>query len=124
MKRLPWVRYAVISLAASAFALPWATAGEFHLKKGDRVAVVGDSITEQKQYSRFIEVVRNLEAGQAEVTWGAITKTFPKAELENGINFAVEFLDNPFSAPFQELDRAVGAKQNFETQMIKGIGSI
>ena len=69
-------------------------------------------------------MVRNLEAGQAEVTWGAITKTFTKAELENGINLAAEFLDNPFSAPFQELDRAVGAKQNFETQMIKGIGSI
>ena len=26
------------------------------LKKGDRVAIVGDSITEQKQYSRFIEL--------------------------------------------------------------------
>lgn len=71
--------------------------------------------------NRYILVVRNLEAGQAEVTWGAITKTFTKAELENGINLAAEFLDNPFSAPFQELDRAVGEKQNFETQMIKDI---
>jgi lysophospholipase L1-like esterase len=30
-------------------------AGDLVLQKGDRVAVVGDSITEQKQYSRFIE---------------------------------------------------------------------
>ncbi len=31
-------------------------AGELLLKKGDRVAIVGDSITEQKQYSKFIEL--------------------------------------------------------------------
>ena len=30
-------------------------AGELVLRKGDRVAIVGDSITEQKQYSRFME---------------------------------------------------------------------
>ena len=30
-------------------------AAELVLKKGDRLAIVGDSITEQKQYSRFIE---------------------------------------------------------------------
>ncbi|MDA3799502.1 MAG: SGNH/GDSL hydrolase family protein [Kiritimatiellae bacterium] len=31
-------------------------AEELILKKGDRVAIVGDSITEQKQYSKFIEL--------------------------------------------------------------------
>ena len=31
-------------------------AGDLVLQKGDRVAIVGDSITEQKQYSKFIEL--------------------------------------------------------------------
>lgn len=30
--------------------------GDLILKKGDRIAIVGDSITEQKEYSRFIEL--------------------------------------------------------------------
>jgi lysophospholipase L1-like esterase len=50
---------------ATAFALFFAGilaaplsghAGDLVLKKGDRVAIVGDSITEQKQYSRFMEL--------------------------------------------------------------------
>jgi lysophospholipase L1-like esterase len=48
-----WLILAVLSIA-----LP-GTAGEAQqpiLKPGQRVAVVGDSITEQKQYSRFIEM--------------------------------------------------------------------
>ena len=55
MKRFPFVRFAAMSLASFCFALTWAKADELLLRKGDRVAVVGDSITEQKQYSRFIE---------------------------------------------------------------------
>ena len=71
--------------------------------------------------NRYVLVVKNLESENADVTWGTETKAFTKVELEKGINLAAEFLDNPFSAPFQELDRAVGAKQQFETQMIKGM---
>lgn len=38
-------------------AAPWnGTAGDLVLRKGDRVAIVGDSITEQKQYSKFMEL--------------------------------------------------------------------
>ena len=33
-----------------------ALSGDLLLKKGDRVAIVGDSITEQKQYSKFMEL--------------------------------------------------------------------
>jgi len=70
--------------------------------------------------NRYQLVVRNLGAQNAEVTWGAASKTFSRAQLESGINLAAEFIENPFVEPFQNLDRIVGEKQNFETQMIKG----
>ena len=54
MKRFSIFRYAAMSMAGLAFLNPVVTA-ELLLKKEDRLAVVGDSITEQKQYSRFIE---------------------------------------------------------------------
>ena len=71
--------------------------------------------------NRYLLVVKNLAAGQAEVTWGGVSKTFSKAQLEQGINLAAEFIDNPFVKPFQDLDRVVGEKQNFETHMIKSV---
>jgi lysophospholipase L1-like esterase len=71
------------------------------------------------ELNRYMLVVKNLDAAQAEVTWGSVSKTFSKAQLGKGINLAAEFIENPFVAPFQNLDRAVAAKQAFETQMIK-----
>jgi hypothetical protein len=71
--------------------------------------------------NRYLLVVKNLAADQAEVTWGTASKTFSKAQLERGINLAAEFIDNPFVKPFQDLDRVVAEKQNFETHMIKSV---
>lgn len=50
-------------------------AGELMLKKGDRVAIVGDSITEQKQYSKFMEIyllacVPELDLTMYQFGWG------------------------------------------------------
>ncbi len=74
-----------------------------------------------RDLNRFTLVVKNLASPTAEVTWGASTKTFTKAELEAGVNLAEAFLDNPFSEPFAMLDRIVADKQNRETQAIKGL---
>jgi len=71
--------------------------------------------------NRFMLVVKNLESEQAEVTWGEAKKTFSRAQLEQGINLAAEFIDNPFVEPFQRLDRIVQQKQQYETNMIKRI---
>ncbi len=71
--------------------------------------------------NRYTLVVKNLAGENAEVTWGAASKTFSKTQLGEGINLAAEFIDNPFSKPFQELDRMVAEKQAFETNMIKRI---
>ena len=71
--------------------------------------------------NRFMLLVKNLESEQAEVTWGKSVKTFSRAQLEQGINLAAEFIDNPFVEPFQRLDRIVQQKQQYETNMIKRI---
>jgi hypothetical protein len=69
--------------------------------------------------NRFTLRVKNLDGAQAKVTWGAQTKEFPKSELEKGINLAAEFDQTPFDEPFKKFMSAVGAKQAFETSMIK-----
>ncbi len=71
--------------------------------------------------NRFMLVVKNLGSDQAEVKWGESSKIFSRPQLEQGINLAAEFIDNPFVEPFQRLDRIVQQKQQYETNMIKRI---
>ena len=40
-------------------------------------------------------------------------------ELEKGINLAAAFPANPFCAPFEQVSKAVFAKQDYETRQIK-----
>src|ERR1700687_5528567 len=47
-----WLIVAVLGLAAA----PAASAQSFFLKKGDVVVVMGDSITEQRLYSNYLEI--------------------------------------------------------------------
>jgi len=47
-------------------------------------------------------------AGRAlQVTWGVESKVFSVAQLEEGVNLAAEFMDNPFAREFASVDRAV-----------------
>ncbi|WP_158265507.1 SGNH/GDSL hydrolase family protein [Blastopirellula marina] len=71
--------------------------------------------------NRFTLKVNNLSAPEAEVTFGDQTKTFTKQQLSEGINLAAEFLNNPFSKPFDNVMNQVARKQAFETTMIKGL---
>lgn len=64
----------VISLGTSTSGI----SGELILKKGDRVAILGDSITQQKKYSRFIEMylltcVPELELSMFQFGWSGET---------------------------------------------------
>jgi hypothetical protein len=77
----------------------------------------------QQDLNRFELVVRNLPGEKAEVVWGSEKKVFSKAELENGINLAAEFLNNPFSVPFALLLRDISSKQMFENWMIRNFYS-
>ena len=68
--------------------------------------------------NRLTLVVKNLEAPKARVTWGG-SKEFTREQLAAGVNLAAEFEQTPFDAHFQRFVAAVGAKQNFETYVIK-----
>jgi hypothetical protein len=69
--------------------------------------------------NRLTLVVKNLKSDKAKVTWGAAGKTFTREQLAKGINLAAEFLDNPFSDAFRQVDEAVAKKQAYETFLIK-----
>jgi lysophospholipase L1-like esterase len=72
--------------------------------------------------NRLTLVVKNLDGASGKVTWGAASKVFPKEDLEKGINLAAEFPDNnPFVESFRKVEALVGAKQSFETGMIKSM---
>lgn len=69
--------------------------------------------------NRLTLAVKHGDASQYQITWGAESKTFAAEQLAKGINLAVEFPANPFSAAFVKVDAAVAAKQAFETKEIK-----
>jgi lysophospholipase L1-like esterase len=69
--------------------------------------------------NRFTLVVKNPPGEKLKVTWGATSREFTAADLQKGINLAAEFLDNPFSKPFQAVDTKVMEKQVYETMAIK-----
>lgn len=66
------------------------------LKKGDRLAICGDSIT-----------------------WGGQTRTYTARELESGVNLAKDFDNNPLVPAFKKIWDAVSKKQEYETRQIK-----
>lgn len=55
------------------------------------------------------------------ITWGTTTKEYPAEQLKLGINLASEFINNPFSQPFSEIEKKVKEKQLFETKYFKGL---
>jgi len=73
--------------------------------------------------NRFLLVVTDTGAsddGLVRVTWGKSSKEFKTADLAKGINLAAEFLENPFSEPFQKLrDGTIRNQQNWETPFYK-----
>lgn len=73
------------------------------------------------ELNRLTLQVKNLTAAKAKVTWGTESKEFTRAQLTKGINLAAEFTKTPFDAAFTKLIGAVGAKQGYETPMIKGM---
>ncbi len=74
-----------------------------------------------QELSRFQLVVKNAGAVQYNIIWGNTTNTYTAAQLASGINLAADFVDNPFCEPFQRVDKAVAAKQAYETEQIKQV---
>lgn len=69
--------------------------------------------------NRFRLIVRGLTSEKAKVTWGTVSREFPAAALAAGINLAAEFLDNPFSKSFQQVEAQVAKQQQMEVGLIK-----
>ena len=73
----------------------------------------------EQELNRLTLVARNGSATRYKVTWGQSSHEFSKDQLEQGINLARAFPENPFSEAFAKVDTAVAAKQAFETKQIK-----
>ncbi len=72
-----------------------------------------------EELNRFRLVVTNIGAAKAKVTWGTDSREYTAAELEKGVNLAADFLGNPFSEPFRQVEGAIFQKQNMETPLVK-----
>ncbi|MEI9960460.1 MAG: hypothetical protein WDM76_04795 [Limisphaerales bacterium] len=71
--------------------------------------------------NRFRLIVKNGGVNHFKVTWGSDSKVFSAIQLEQGINLAAEFMDNPFSEAFASVDKVVREQQAFETPAVKNI---
>ncbi|HZE95689.1 MAG TPA: SGNH/GDSL hydrolase family protein [Planctomycetota bacterium] len=81
---------ALLTLACFTGASAKEAAPGFILKKGQRVAVVGDSITEQKLYSKYIELyltacMPDLELHVIQLGWGGETAPGFAARMNNDL---------------------------------------
>ncbi|MFT5470920.1 MAG: lysophospholipase L1-like esterase [Verrucomicrobiales bacterium] len=81
----------IVSCLAAIIALCGpAVAGDLVLEKGDRLAIIGDSITEQKQYSKFIEAYLlacypELEIQSFQFGWGGERAPGFAGRMENDL---------------------------------------
>ena len=73
-----------------------------------------------QELNRLILMVEGL-SGIATVTWGGTSRTYSAAQLKTGINLAAEYPKNPFCKAFERVEKAVAAKQAFETVQVKRI---
>ena len=74
-----------------------------------------------RDLNRFQLVVKNGGTNRFKVTWGRESKVFSAVELEQGINLAAEFMDNPFAEAFASVDKVIREQQAFETPATKSI---
>jgi len=130
MKHLRHLLLLLSIVTVAAHPLHAQQAGQ--LKDGDLVAICGDSITEQKDYSVNIQSyllmcqpkadLQTVQFGWGgETSWGESSKVFNGDELAKGINLAAEFLQNPFSQPFAQVQQTIREQQNFETPLVKSL---
>jgi lysophospholipase L1-like esterase len=71
--------------------------------------------------NRFYLIVTNGGVARFKVTWGNESKVFSAPRLEQGVNLAAEFMDNPFAKTFASVDKTVREQQAFETPGVKNI---
>ena len=95
--------------------------GEGDPAKDDNMSSGAMLVPFNQELNRLMLVVTHPAAKAYQVTWGDETKTYTAEQLVKGINLAEDFLRNPFSEAFRQVDQAVLAKQTYETKQIKQI---
>jgi lysophospholipase L1-like esterase len=80
----------------------------------DGIEGIQKSISFNDELNRYLLVVHGLTTPKAKITWGNTTKEYASADLEKGINLAVEYQHNPFSDQFSTVGNAVGAQEGQE----------
>ncbi len=71
--------------------------------------------------NRFTLIAKNAPSKKYRVTWGPTSKEYTAEALKAGVNLANDFIQNPFSEPFNLVERKIREKQAYETRMVKGI---
>lgn len=74
-----------------------------------------------QELNRLTLKVSAPKAAAYEVTWGEAKKRYTADELKNGVNLAKDFETHPLLGAFQEIWKAVIAKQDYETRQIKSL---
>jgi lysophospholipase L1-like esterase len=72
-----------------------------------------------ERLNRFRLVVRNVPGKKVKLTWGSGASEFSAARLQQGVNLAAEFLDNPFCEPFCKVQEQIAAQQLAEVALVK-----
>ena len=67
-----------------------------------------------EELNRYILRVRGLPNRVIKVTWGDRSLCYTRDQLEDGINLAAEFPENPFNPTLRALDNAIYCKQVYE----------
>lgn len=72
-----------------------------------------------KELNRLVLIAKGGNAPKYKVAWGSESHTYSADQLAKGVNLAEDFVENPFSEAFDKVDKAVAAKQSYETKQIK-----
>ncbi len=74
-----------------------------------------------EQLNRLTLTAKGGTAARFKVTWGDVSKEYTAEQLAKGINLAAEFLDNPFSEPFRQVEGKISQQQALEVQLVKNL---
>jgi hypothetical protein len=98
---------------------PFCATGETNSDNSIRSAMT--LIPFNEELNRLMLVAKNATAPRYRITWGETTRTYTAEEVKKGVNLAADFEVNPFSEAFNKVDKAVAAKQSYETRQIKQV---
>lgn len=110
------VSYADGRLALESSRYPFCFVGDPKLPSSSSGML--EFIPFNRDLNRFMLVVKNSPAPAMKLTWGEQSRVYPTDQLARGVNLAADFLNNPFSRPFAELEEAVRSQQTIQLQLV------